>query len=286
MNANSNQPCPWIVTTTAESFERDVFQRSHEVAVVVDFWAEWCAPCRALGPVLERLAEQYAGRFVLVKADTDRLPDAAMQFQVQSIPAVFGVVGGEVVDLFTGALPEAQITQWLDRLLQNARLVDAQQLEAQDPPQAEQIYRQILDERPNEPAALIGLGRALLAQQRVAEVEAIVTQLESRGFLEPEAEKLKSAVHLHGNSKLDTEALRTASAARPEDLELRLQLAQALAADGVYQEAFDICLTLIERDRHGVGEQARKTMVDVFRVMPEGSELVSDYRRRLAMLLY
>lgn len=286
MNANSNQPCPWIVTTTAESFERDVFQRSREVAVVVDFWAEWCAPCRALGPVLERLAEQYAGRFVLVKADTDRLPDAAMQFQVQSIPAVFGVVGGEVVDLFTGALPEAQITQWLDRLLQNARLVDAQQLEAQDPSQAEQIYRQILDERSNEPAALIGLGRALLAQQRVAEVEAIVTQLESRGFLEPEAEKLKSAVHLHGNSKLDTEALRTASAARPEDLELRLQLAQALAADGVYQEAFDICLTLIERDRHGVGEQARKTMVDVFRVMPEGSELVSDYRRRLAMLLY
>ncbi len=286
MNAEEKKSCPWVVDTTAELFVRDVFERSLEIPVVVDFWAAWCGPCRTLGPILEKLAEQYAGRFILVKADTDQLQEAALQFQVQSIPAVFGVVGGEVIDFFAGALPEAQIRIWLDRLLQGARLAEAQRLEATDPQRAELVYREILGHQPQDANSLIGLGRLLVAQQRDEEAEAILKQLESRGFLEPEAEKLKVALELRGKGKVDVGALRQTIEADPGNLDLRLQLARALAGSGVYEEAFEICLSLVEQDRHGVGERARQAMVDIFRVLPEGSELVHAYRRKLAMLLY
>jgi putative thioredoxin len=286
MDTPQSSPSSWIVNATEETFERDVFQRSFEVPVVVDFWAAWCAPCRALGPVLEQLAQQYAGRFVLVKADTDQVQEAAIQFQVQSIPAVFGVIGGEVVDMFAGALPEPQVRIWLDGLLQGMQLIEAQRCEATEPERAEQIYREILDQQPQDANALIGLARLALAQDRVAEVEAILAQLESRGFLEPAAEKLKAALQLRDKANVSLEPLRQAVAADPANLELRLQLAQALAANAAYQEACEICLALVEQDRHGVGEQARQTMVDVLRVMPEDSDLVPTYRRQLAMLLY
>jgi putative thioredoxin len=286
MNAEVQTSCPWVVNTTAESFERDVLERSFEVPVVVDFWAAWCAPCRALGPILEKLAAENAGRFILVKADTDQVQEAARQFQVQSIPAVFGVIAGEVVDFFAGALPETEIRTWLNRLLQGARLMDAQRLEAADPQRAEVVYREILGEQPKDAKALLGLGRLLVTQQRGDEAKAILAELESRGFLESEAEKLKSALQLLDKGNVDLGALRQSVQAEPGNLELRLQLAQALAGSGSYEEAFEICLALVEQDRQGAGERARQVMVDVFRVLPEDSELVHDYRRKLAMLLY
>ncbi len=286
MNANQKQPCPWVINATAATFERDVIQRSNEIPVVVDFWASWCAPCRVLGPILERLAEAYAGRFVLVKADTEQMPDVTLQFQVQSIPAVFGVVGGEVVDFFAGALPESHVRAWLDRLLLAALLLEAQRCEATDPARAERNYREILAQQPDNRNALIGLGRLLEQHERVDEAKAILQQLESRGSLEPEAEKLRAALELRDKGDVDVTALRQAADADPGNLELQLQLAQGLAGSGMYQEALDICLTLVERDRAGVGEQARQAMIDIFRILPGGSSLVNEYRRKLAMLLY
>ena len=286
MSEADERSSPWIVDTTAEDFEQDVFQRSQQAPVVVDFWAPWCAPCRMLGPVLEKLADDYAGRFVLVKANSDELPDAAARFQVQGIPAVYGLVGGEIVDLFQGALPEAQIREWLERLLCGAELAAAQLLESSDPAGAEARYRALVDQLPRESAVQIGLARALLAQEKSDECQQIIELLQKRGFLEPEADKIRATLELRENRGDDLDQRRAAVDARPDDLALQLQLAQALAGDQVYEEALQVCLGLVEKDKRGVGDQARQLMIEVFRVLPDDSELTSNYRRKLSMLLY
>jgi putative thioredoxin len=282
----SKEATPLLIDTSNETFDTDVFERSRDLPVVVDFWAEWCAPCRKLGPILERLAAEYAGRFVLARADSDRLREAAMRFRVQSIPAVFGVVDGEIVDAFMGALPESQIRMWLDRLLLTSCLAQAGRLEAADPVRAEEKYREVLAESPRETAASIGLARVLLAQDREDETRDVIRQLESRGFLEPEAEKVKAHLQLRESSNIDVDSRRQAAEADPDNLQAQLDLGEALAGSGRHQEALGILLSLVERDRHGVGESARKMMLDVFRVLPDDSELVQQYRRKLSTVLY
>jgi len=286
MNEPEAAKSPWIADTTAESFDQDVVERSQETPVVVDFWAPWCAPCRMLGPVLEKLADEYAGRFVLVKANADEVPEAAARFQVQGIPAVFGVISGEVVDFFQGALPEDQIRGWLDQLLIGADLAAAQKLEATDPTGAEAKYRAVADQMPEEAIVQIGLARALLAQERIDECQQIIEELQKRGFLEPEAEKIRAMLDLRGKRGDDLDLRRAAVEANPDDLDLQLQLAQSLAGNQVYEEALQVCLRLVEKDKQGVGDEARKLMIEVFRVLPDDSDLINNYRRKLSSLLY
>jgi putative thioredoxin len=286
MSGIDKQPSPFVTATTPESFDTDVFERSHETTVVLDFWAEWCAPCRMLGPVLEKLAEAYEGRFVLVKANTDEVSEAAARFQVQGIPAVFAVCDGEVVDAFQGALPEAEIRLWLDRVLTGSILAEARRLEETAPAAAEAKYRGILVETPNHAEAQIGLARTLLAHEHIEECRSLIAKLEERGFLEPEAEKIKSALELSGKEGGDLAGHRAAVEADPENLALQFALAESLAGAGEYEEALETSLAIVQQDRAGVGEQARQLMIDVFRVLPEDSELTSSYRRKLSMALY
>jgi putative thioredoxin len=254
--------------------------------VVVDFWAAWCAPCRALAPILEALADEHRGRFVLVKANTEEVPQAAARFGVQGIPAVYAVHKGEIIDFFTGALPEAQVRAWLDRILLAGRLDEARASMESDAVEAERLYRSLLEESPENAEVKIGLAETLFSQDRLSECREIVDQLQQRGFLEPEAEKLKSALELRGRQGDDLEQRRAAAEKEPENLERQLALAEALAGAEQFEEALQICLKLVEFDRAGLGEKARQLMLDVFRVLPEDSPLTSSYRRQLSMLLY
>ena len=145
-----------------------------------------------------------------------------MSFGVQSIPAVFGVMDGQIVDAFTGALPEPQIRQWLDRILLSDCLAQAGRLETSDPKQAETKYREVLEAAPNESAASIGLTRVLLAQDREDEARDIIRQLEGRGFLEPEAEKVKAHLQLRDSSNIDVDSRREAAEANPDNLQAQL----------------------------------------------------------------
>jgi putative thioredoxin len=286
MSVNS----PYIVETTQESFERDVIDRSRDVPVVVDFWAEWCGPCRTLGPRLERLAEEYHGKFVLVKADTERVPDIAAAFGIRSIPAVFGLKDGKLVDSFVGVLPESEIRAFLDRLLPTPaeRLIaEARGLESSDLKAAEARYRIALDLAPEEPQVKIGLARVLLAQDRPDEARPLIEALERRGYLEPEAEKLKADLTLRSQAEGvgGVEAARAAAAADPDNPDLAFALAEALAAAGRYPEAMDLCLDLIERHRKRVGESAHKLMLTIFQLLGD-AEIVADYQRKLASALF
>jgi putative thioredoxin len=284
-------PSDWILEADAETFQVDVVDRSHELPVVVDFWAAWCQPCRMLGPTLEKLATEYAGKFLLVKAETERVPQIAEQFGVQSIPAVYGLRDGQLIDMFVGVLPEAQIRQWLDRLLPSPAellIAAARKIEAADPAAAEAHYREAARLAPDLPAATIGLAALLIGQNRTDEARALVNQLEARGFLEPEAERLKSQLELRvqGQSAGSPESCRSAAAADPNNLELQLKLAESLASAARYEEALQVALGLVERGRKDFTEPARKIMVDIFHLLPPDSELTTDYRRRLSTALY
>jgi putative thioredoxin len=281
---------PHILDATSESFAVDVIERSRTVPVVVDFWAEWCGPCKMLGPVLEKLAREYDGKFTLVKVDVDRASDVAGSFGVRSIPAVFGVRDGQVLDAFAGVQPENTIRQWIDRLLPNPAetlTMQAQALEATDPQAAEAKYAEALAIIPDHPEAQLGLARLALAAGRVEEAAGVIAALERRGFLEPEGEKLKAELILRSQAENSggVDAARAALAAEPKDLNRKFALAEALAASGGYEEALALCLDLVERDRKGVGEKARQTMLAVFQLLPPDSELVIDFRRQLSLAL-
>ena len=287
MSSKPDNDSNWIIETTAETFERDVFERSREVPIVVDFWAAWCAPCRALGPILEKLTTEFEGQFVLVKADTDALPAAAASFNVEGIPAVYAVLDGEIIDAFTGALPEEHVKQWLDRICVAGMLADARRLEEKSPSAAEEKYRAAMDQADKNAAApRIGLSRTLLAQDKVDECQTIIDELQRRGYLEPEAEKIKSALDLRAAGVESVEQCRREADADPDNLALRYKLAKALASAEEFEEALQTCLSLVARDKAEMRDKARELMIDIFRVLPDDSELTSNYRRKLSMAMY
>ncbi len=279
-----------IFDTSLEGFERDVIERSKEVPVVVDFWAEWCGPCRMLGPLLEKLATEYEGKFVLAKADTDQLGQIAAAFGVQGIPAVFGLRDGKVVNNFVGVQSEQYIRQWLDTLMPTAAqeiVREAKRLESTDPVQSEAEYRKAMEIDPREPTARIGLARVFEAQGKLEEARAEIAELEKRGFLEPEAEQVKARLTIDAAAEdaPDLESARSEAEANPNDLAARYRLAEALAANNQHKEALEICLDLVERDRQGIGERAKETMLAIFKLLPSDSPLVPEYRRKLSFVL-
>ncbi len=281
---------PHVIDATSETFDREVIERSSTVLVVVDFWAPWCGPCRLLSPVLESLASEYAGKFVLAKVNIDENPELASQFGVRSIPMVFGVRDGAVADAFMGVQPESVIRTWVNRLLptEAESLAEAARLlESTDPRAAEAEYGRALELQADLPQAQIGLARIALAEGQIEDAAARIAALERRGFLEPEAERLKASLMLQSQAAGATsvEATRALAAAHPGDLKLKFALAEALAAAGSYAEALPLCLELVERDRKGVGEQARQTMIAIFQLLPPGDELVTEYQRQLSLVL-
>ena len=281
---------PLVIEVTAKTFQQDVIERSHSVPVVIDFWATWCGPCRMLGPVLEKLAQEYDGKFLLAKVDTDAESELANQFGVRSIPAVFAVRNGTAVDGFVGVQPESVIRTWIDRLLPTAAetlAAQARSLERSDPKAAEGKYSEAIAIDPELTQAQTGLARIAMQQGRLEEAQARILGLERRGFLEPEAEKIKAemTLRLQAGQAGGVDAARTALAANPDDPNLKFQLAEALAAAGQYADALALCLELVERDRKGIGEKGRQTMVAIFQLLPPDSEFVTEYQRQLSLVL-
>jgi putative thioredoxin len=287
---DDTKPSPWILEADEKTFQQDVVERSRDVLMLIDFWAPWCQPCQLLGPILEKLARDYDGKFLLVKANTEKMPNIAAAFGVESIPAVFALGEGKLVDFFVGLKREAQLRAWIDRLLPSPaqQLVsEARLLEATDPAAAEAKYLEASQLDANLPSAKIGLAALLLKTGRHDETQTILDELERRGFLEPEAERVKAELHLKasGTGTVDVQPLRQAVAADPKDFAARLALAEALGQQGQYEEALELALAAVSSGKKDFVEPARKLMVDIFHLLPDDSELVTTYRRRLSTAL-
>ena len=280
----------WTIEAGEENFESDVLERSHEVPVLVDFWAPWCGPCQVLGPVLERLADEYSGKFVLAKVNVDESPSLAGAFGIQGIPAVKLIKDGEIAGEFTGALPEPAVREMLSRYLPSEHDEQADQaadLEEQGKPaEAQAIYQSILDAEPNHAKSLLGLGRVLMNGGDRDGALNYLERISPAAAERKEADRLIARLQLQGDHSADEATLRQKLAAQPESVEARFDLAQALAANEKFDEALSEFLNIVKSDRGFRDDGARKAMVQIFDVLPPDDPLIDKYRSELAKVLF
>ena len=257
-----------------DTFQKEVLEKSHEVPVIVDFWAEWCGPCRALGPVLERLADQAEGRWILAKVDTDQAQDLAAQYQIRGIPAVKAFKNGKVIDEFVGALPEPAVQQWLSGFVADEvdDLVEAADLvSADNPDEARAKYRAVLEMRPLHEGALLGLAEI----SELDEAAELVTQLPTS--LEPDLASRRARILFRlelqnppGESELDQKWVR----------------AHQLAADAKWEDALAILLEIVKADRKYRDDGARKAMLMIFDAVGVRSDIADRWRDKLSQTIY
>ncbi len=279
------QPHEHIADITAADFPQAVLQRSHEVPVVVDFWAAWCGPCKVLGPLLEKLTIESDGEFELVKIDVDANPELSQQFGVQGIPTVIAFRDGAVAGRFTGALPEPQLRAWLEEILPSE--LDKMVEQARDAAlagdllQAEHVFRMALERRSDHIEAGTGLASLLLARGDSEEALIVLGKLAPT----PEVERLQAAARLSASRTDDVGALEARVGADPDDDGARLELARALASRSEFEPALDYMLEVVRAKREHK-DDARKAMLDIFDVLGDEHPLTATYRRQLANALF
>lgn len=284
-------PSPFVINVTMATFQQEVMQRSLEVPVVIDFWAPWCQPCQQLAPVLEKLATEFAGKFILAKVNTDEEPNIAQAFGVQSLPTVIAFANGQPIDSFQGMMTEEQVRQWLTPVMPSPAQVLAREAAAlveTDPQTAEAKYREALALMPGEDSLKICLASVLLKQGRFDECQSQLDALAQRGFLEPEAERIKSEleVRVAAAESGGVEEARKAAEADPTNLILQVRLADALAASAQHRKALELCLDVVLKDFGDARAAAKETMVKIFSILGPASELTGEFRRKLSTALY
>ena len=276
----------WVIEVGDPDFESAVLRRSETTPVVVDFWAPWCGPCRALGPLLERLAAEHQGAFILAKVNVDEAPAVSEAFGIQSIPAVKGFRDGVLVGEFVGAQPEATVRKLLELVLPTAADGLVARAATLAPEAAEAALREALELEPRHARALLELARIVAARGDTSGALQLLERVSPPSPLVGESERLAAELRMRTDGAGDQAALRARIAADPNDLAARLDLGRTLAALGKHEDALAELLDVVRRDPHFADDGARKAMVDLFAVLGSDDPLTDRYRNELAKALF
>ncbi len=285
-----------VKDTTTQTFLKDVIEESKRQPVLVDFWAEWCGPCKQLGPVLEKVVRAAKGKVKLVKMDIDKHPAIPGQLGIQSIPAVFAFVNGQPVDGFMGALPESQVTAFIERLTKDRiggeeqdllKAADAA-LAQGDAASAADLYAQVLAEEAGNVPALAGLVRCYVATGAIEQAKQTLA-------LVPEAKRNDAAVAAARAALEIAEQAKSVGPigdleqkvkANPLDHQARYDLAVAMNSKGRRREAVDNLIEIVRRDRKWNDDGARKQLVQFFEAWGGADEATVEGRKRLSSILF
>ncbi len=283
---------PFIYDVNTGDFQYRVIEASHSVPVLVDFWAGWCGPCKALGPLLEKVVSSYEGAVALAKVDVDRNPEISTRYGVRSIPTVKVFMNGEVADEFVGVVSEQEIRSLIESfavddvekdLSYAAELSAADRLE-----DAQGLYESVISKRPDHSGARIGLARIKMA---LGEDDAALELLHAIPDTDPKYDEARALLGFfelvaecekHGG----LEPCLASSSANPDDLEAIYRLGCCQAASGAFPESLDTFLSIVKKDRAFGDGKAKKAMLILFAALGAGNEITEAYRKKLAMVLF
>jgi putative thioredoxin len=276
---------------TLQNFEADVIETSRHIPVLVDFWAPWCGPCRTLGPMLENLEAQAAGKWRLTTVNVDENQELAAHFGVRSIPHVVAFADGKAVDQFTGVLPESGLREFIARVMPNPGLVALRAARDHaatgERDAARSAFQAALAFDPGFDAARLEYISFLLDEDALDQAQAEFGMLSPAAAQEDGYAALRTRIEaMRGVSDLpDAATLEVRIAEAPGDLQARLDLARALIAHRQYEKALEQLLAIVRTDRTFEDDIGRTAMLSVFKLMSDQPEVVSRWRRLLASAL-
>ena len=283
---------------TDESFEKDVINA--EKPTVVDFWAEWCGPCKQLGPSLESVVQSYGGKVKLVKVDIDKNQELAQQLRIQSVPTVYAFFQGQPIDGFQGALPENEIKKFVNKVVSSSGGEDKEKQVEELLKVAEQkfidneidesydLFSKLISLEANNPKIIAGFGKCLISQGKIEEAEDLIDSLEDEILNNNSIQGLISSIKIHKDKKNagSPDDFTSKVLVDPSDHDARFNLANALLARDQKEDATDHLLEIVKKDRKWKDDKARKRVLEILNANSEDDEFTSKVRQKLSNILF